>query len=415
MTEATSDRLRVAFVDDEPEVLDGLRDLLRRRRDRWEMSFHQDAASFLAHLDTGAVDAVVTDVRMPGKDGVALLEEVARRHPEVVRIILSGQVEPDSANRAGFVAHRVLGKPCREPEITGAVEQALEVRDRLREEGLRLATADLGGLPRAPQVLGELREALGMRSMGAAGLARIVGRDVVLTARLLSLVNSAYFGLPRAIVRLDEAITYLGTATVEAVALEHAVVALAGDGLSVADLEAFEAHGRLVGRIARDVVGEPSLASAAFAAGLLHDVGALVLARVDRAAHGQRLVRAAADGPLHVVEREDRGASHADTGGHLLEFWEVPPALVEAVALHHHTDDAEHPPLVRAVGLAEVIAHRLERPRVTSLYRHGDERIGADRGMPVVHDVPEGFTRLWFELSGSPADGRGGDGRRAAA
>ncbi|MTD43437.1 HDOD domain-containing protein [Conexibacter sp. W3-3-2] len=404
---ATTERVRIVFVDDEPEILEGLRDLLRRRRDRWDMSFHDGAAAALTALDAGSVDVIVTDVRMPGTDGVALLEQVERLHPDVVRIILSGQVEPRNATRAGLVAHRVLGKPCAEPEIARAVQESLEVRARLREEGLRLAVTGIGELPRAPQVVLELCDALAHDRTGAAELARIASRDVILTARLLGLVNSAYFGVPRTIVRLEEAIAFLGVSTVEAVALEHGVLTVAGPRLPSSALEAFEAHARFTGRIARDVVGSRELGSAAFAGGLLHDVGALLLASADRGAHRARLLAAADAGlALHEVETRERGACHAATGGRLLALWGLPAAVVEAVACHHAPDAASGPPLVRAVALAERLAHRLEDPGTTAIYRHGDPAVwGADA--PVgVPELPDALTRLWAELGGAVAPER---------
>ncbi len=79
---------RILFVDDEPRILDGLRRMLRSKRKEWEMSFVGSGAEALSLLGEHAFDVVVSDMRMPGMDGAALLDHVKARHPEVVRIIL---------------------------------------------------------------------------------------------------------------------------------------------------------------------------------------------------------------------------------------------------------------------------------------------------------------------------------------
>ena len=80
----------MVFVDDEPYVLQALGRLLRPMRAEWHMEFAPSAPAALEILARGPFDAVVTDMRMPGMDGAELLDEVKRRHPHVVRIVLSG-------------------------------------------------------------------------------------------------------------------------------------------------------------------------------------------------------------------------------------------------------------------------------------------------------------------------------------
>lgn len=118
------DMLRVLFVDDERSVLAALEWMLRPHRDRWTMTFAQSAVEALAQLGTQCVDAVVTDLRMPGMDGAALLSIVRVRHPETIRIVLSGEASTEIADRVGGLAHRRLRKPCGADEIIDALDRA---------------------------------------------------------------------------------------------------------------------------------------------------------------------------------------------------------------------------------------------------------------------------------------------------
>jgi DNA-binding NtrC family response regulator len=114
----------VLFVDDERSVLVALERMLRPHRDRWNMTFVEGGVEALAHLERRPVDVVVTDMRMPGMDGSALLEIVRELHPDTVRIVLSGELEADGAVRIADLAHHRLHKPCDPAAIVGALEGA---------------------------------------------------------------------------------------------------------------------------------------------------------------------------------------------------------------------------------------------------------------------------------------------------
>jgi YesN/AraC family two-component response regulator len=105
-------RPRILFVDDEPGVLDGLRDLLRKERKRWDMVFAVDPADALRRLADSTFDVVVTDIRMPRMDGTQLLTIVRERFPSTVRIVLSGHADREALERAAGVADLALSKPC---------------------------------------------------------------------------------------------------------------------------------------------------------------------------------------------------------------------------------------------------------------------------------------------------------------
>ncbi len=102
----------VLFVDDEPRVLQGLERMLRPQRHDWHMTFVTSGADALVALASGTVDVLVTDMRMPGMNGVELMQRVAERHPRVIRIALSGHAERDVVVRAVRLAHQYLSKPC---------------------------------------------------------------------------------------------------------------------------------------------------------------------------------------------------------------------------------------------------------------------------------------------------------------
>src|SRR6185503_12959818 len=97
---------RLLFVDDEKMVLDGLRRALHGMRQKWEMNFVDSAAAALQALEQGPYDAIITDMRMPGTDGAQLLEQVKQSHPDMVRVVLSGQSSREAVFRSISPAHQ---------------------------------------------------------------------------------------------------------------------------------------------------------------------------------------------------------------------------------------------------------------------------------------------------------------------
>ena len=358
---------RVLFVDDEEHVLDGLRDLLRRQRREWDMVFAVGGAAALSELDKQPFDVVVSDMRMPDIDGATLLGVVQQRHPQTVRIVLSGQTELEAALRAVPVAHQFLAKPCDRDQLRRAIERASLSQALLADETVRRAAGGAGEIPSAPSLYAKLVEATADPATSMADIGALVESDIAMCAKVLQVVNSAFFGLGRKISSAREAVTYLGIAPLRAlVASAGAFRAFAPsrpiDGFSV---DALEAHSARVARLAAALLPDRREAEEAFTAGMLHDVGKLLLA----AKHPDELSSLLAGAretarPLHVVEHERAGVTHAEIGAYLLTLWGLPHRIVEVVA-HHHAPDrlaADRFDPLAAVYVANLLIAEHEQP-----------------------------------------------------
>lgn len=351
-------RPSLLFVDDERPVLNGLRNVLHPDRARWDLRFALGADEALRLMEERPADVVVTDMRMPEVDGLALLHLVQERWPQAARVVLSGYADLAVVAQASSVAHRYLLKPC-EPEILrGVVERSLELQAVLASEALRQVVGGLGTLPSPPRLFLELGEAFSDPDVPIRKLAAIVERDVGLSGRVLQFVNSAYFGLARRIAGIEEAIVLLGIGTLRHLALTMEVARAFGGG-AAGEVEALERHAVLTARIARRLAADPLLAEPAFAAGLLHDCGKLVLMDRLPGPYAEALAEASRTGRSPTeVERERLGADHAAVGAYLLGLWGLPHAIVEAVAFHHsdrHLAGGRLDP-VTAVGAANLLA-----------------------------------------------------------
>lgn len=329
---------RVLFVDDEQRILEGLQRLLRPQRQVWDMVFAVGGAAAIKELESGWFDVVVTDMRMPEIDGAALLHHVKENYPHMVRIVLSGHAELDSVLRVVAVAHQFLTKPCQPDVLKDAVERACELQALLDNPSLRRLVGQIGALPSRPAEYTSMLRILDDPETSLGDIARVVRRDMAMSAKCLQLVNSAFFGLASHIGNVERAVAYLGVNMIKSLMLSAQVFGLFKVDPRLADLcyKVIPSHALHTAAVASRLVGDRQLSDGAFEAGALGDIGVLVLAAVAPDAYVEILAEAAkSDRYVFEVEREHFGCSHAEIGAYLLGVWGLPYTIVDAVARHH--------------------------------------------------------------------------------
>jgi HD-like signal output (HDOD) protein/ActR/RegA family two-component response regulator len=334
----------ILFVDDEPEILEGLERMLRPQRAQWNMSFATGGEEALAALAAKPADVVVTDMRMPGMDGARLLEIVRQRHPGVVRIVLSGYSEMKACIRAVQVAHQFLAKPCEPTALRQAIERSCALAGVLPDQTIRRVVGAIGRLPALPRTSASLAEALADPEVPFGKIGGIIERDVGITAKLLQLVNSAFFCLSHRVTSVRMAVQYLGLDTLERLVLTAEIfrsfpLARAIAGFS---LDGLQEHSQAAARIAAKLPAPPPIVADAVIAALLHDTGKLVLASRLPREFEQALVMSRKEGlPVFQAEERIAGANHAQIGAYLLGLWGLPDRIVDAVCRHHRPALAE--------------------------------------------------------------------------
>ncbi len=355
----------ILFVDDEPKILDGLKRMLRDRRDRWDMSFVTGAKAALAELECKEFDVIVTDMRMPEMDGAELLGVVKKRFPETVRFILSGYSEAEASLRAAAVAHQFLMKPCEAETLQSIVERACGLQDLLQGEGIRRLVNGMGSLPAVPRVYSELSSALVNPNVSLGQISKIVRQDVAISTKVLQMVNSAFFSLSRRVNDVESAVNLLGTNMLKNVTLSVEVFhGFEGPGgVKGFSIEEFQHHAFLAANVAKRMLKEQRQAEDAFMGCMLHEVGKLVLAsRLPKAFTQVMGNMQASQRPIWQVEQELLGYTHAEIGAYLLGVWGLPYSIVEAVANHHQPQRIKQDSfdVLGAVYLANLLVHENE-------------------------------------------------------
>ena len=345
----------IMFVDDESAILQSLSNLLRKDRHRWELVFANGGPEAARQLAERSFDVIVTDMRMPELDGAQLLEMVRKSSPRTVRIMLSGHAESEGVLRALPLVHQFISKPCDIKTLRGLIERCCLDSGLDPDRSVTAATGSVPGLPSHPALYEELRTALQSPSCTANALVPIVSRDPAMASKLLQIANTSYFGSGQAIMSIATAVTTVGVEMIRQLVATGQIIpaGILASGFSLDEL--CESSLRCAQAVRRSI-SDPKLADEAYAVGLLHDVGRLVLAVEMRDRYAEVLMSATASGrPLYEVEQERLGVTHGEVAAHLFAMWALPVPLIEAIA-HHHAPRAlpgtAHPLLTALQAIA---------------------------------------------------------------
>ncbi len=348
--------MRVLVVDDEAQVREGYRLAFRRKRGQWELDLAANANEALSKIASEPVfDIIISEIRMAGMSGSDLLERLQREHPHMLRVVLTGMDDSDEAHRGVVSAHRWLMKPCPREVLFATLEAFERALSRLGEGRVRNHIGAISSLPSTGASYQAVTQAEFAAEDVFKAVADAVEIDPSLSAKLLQIVNSAYFGVPQTIVAVRDAVAFLGTKAIKSIALcDGLQLAAAGGSMETKALAAeITRHSRAVGQVAAALARECVQAErgeflTAFAGGILHDVGWLALA-----ANGSDNIKEIRLANSRNDEARVFGADHASVGASLLELWGLPSTLVEAVASHHEMPAL---PIKNAIG-AVAAAH----------------------------------------------------------
>jgi HD-like signal output (HDOD) protein len=221
------------------------------------------------------------------------------------------------------------------------IERSTTLREAVHDPAVLAAIGGLDSIPRPPVTVLALEKTLADPDAGVIAVAAVINRDAPLVARILRVVNSSFFGVSRQVTRVDAAVNFMGVSLVRAIALADGATRSFRIAPDILDLDQWNTHAVRVGAAARDIVlsarpHDRSLADEAFLAGLLHDVGQVVMAGVTPSIWRSLGEHARVHGlSLDAAEQACGGISHALVGAYLLSLWGLPSTVVEAVAFHH--------------------------------------------------------------------------------
>lgn len=217
-------------------------------------------------------------------------------------------------------------------------------------------------LPSLPGVVSDLLSSFASDDVDVEHVARQIARDQALTARVLRVANSSFYGLQNKVSTIQEAVVVLGFRAVRSMVLAVGMSGvLRADQCKGFDANAYQRHCVGVGVTAWHLAEKAGVnRELAFTAGLLHDIGKLALAANFPLEYAEVLAyRRKHDCFLVVAERDMLGMDHSEVGGMLAQAWHFPDALWQAVAEHHAPAAATAESLANLIHVADVTVYAL--------------------------------------------------------
>ncbi|PKO00909.1 MAG: hypothetical protein CVU42_01995 [Chloroflexi bacterium HGW-Chloroflexi-4] len=333
--------LKVLLVDDNPNVLHSFKRALHSGNNQWKILIAESAADALELIALEEVDIIISDLRMPIMDGVTLLGIVAQKSPATLRIAITGDADPAICQQATLVAHQFIAKPIDPQDLSRIIDQATGVSNLVAKPEVRRSILRIANLPSQPGLYNQLVAELNKPEVNLDYVASVISQDISMTAKILQLVNSAYFGLAREVKDVSQAVYYLGVETIRDLSFSiHLFSQFDQDLINRSGLANLWDHSLRVASCSRAImastINDKKVLTGAFTAGLLHDIGKLILGTTSPAFYSS-LKNERSDAPIHdlVREKEEFGSTHADIGAYLLGCWGLPQDIINAVLTHH--------------------------------------------------------------------------------
>ena len=281
----------------------------------------------------------------------------------------------------------------------------------MTDRTLQSVIEEIEKIPVLPAVVARVMAMTRDPDCSADDLTAVVSSDQGLTANLLKLCNSPFYGLPRTISSLRQAVMYLGFHTLRNLVLTavmHDMFRGEGEGYG------FEAGGLWKHSVATAMAAQilsrrvrPAVLDTAFTAGLLHDVGKVVMRRALSAEFPKIEAVMREEGiPLVEAERKVVDCDHAEVGAKIGGRWNFPQDLIDAIGYHHRPEEAQGRPIIALMThVANCIALRgghgiigeavEEIPSEVALQAIGLSLEDLDEVTERVNEAVQGATEFW--------------------
>lgn len=329
----------ILFVDEKQEVLDGIKRVLYRKRREWHMECVSSGEEALDRIEEKKFDAVVSNLHLNGVSGVELFSIIRVNHPEIARIFISEDGDMQQLIEILGTAHQLLIKPVAPHLLRDTLVRVMSVRNYLKDNRLKELVAQIQALPSQPWVHLALMEAIATSSFEE--VAAIIEKKPAISAKILQMVNSPFFGVKEPVETIRQAIRLIGVDILQALVMALEIFSkFPTTGHLQEEKDAIFRHSSEVANYARiialEFTGDEQIANDAYFGGLIHDVGKLVTLSQFTDTYFKIKERANGSGtPFFQGEQEMLGANHAKTGAYLLGVWGLPEILVETAAYHH--------------------------------------------------------------------------------
>ncbi len=386
---------RILFVEGEPGLGAALVRVLQSSRLEWEVDLVNSGSQAIDAIEFKPYEALICAINLADIPGLQVLKAARDISPQTLRIALASTVYREMGIEAAKYAHQIIIVPTEAEEVVSILQRAFILEAPFVQDDLKKIIARLNKLPSLPALYVAIMEEVQSQHTSVERIGAIIERDPGMSAKILQIVNSAFFGLKQTISNPVQATSFLGVETIRDLALSMSIFAQFNSQLiKELGLGMLWDHSTTTGFFARTIAHienqSKNITGDAFTAGILHDVGKLILAEnLPRQYYTALRLASSKNKPQFEAEREVFGVSHAEVGAYLLGIWGLPDGVVDTVAYHHTPakyDSHIYLPLI-AVHVANTLDHHLHPRNAQSRVRGFDmdylTRLGLSSHLPV--------------------------------
>lgn len=331
---------RVVFVDDQNQIRLALEPLLESTG---HICFHfEEIEGVLTFLESEQADLIITNLYSQTIESFLFLTLIKEKYPHMLRIAMSSFTDSKRVYDAieSNLARLYLFKPWDSEDILKMIQKLFALETQLNDEALKQMINRIDELPTIPSLYLAVSQLI-KEDAEIERIALLIEKDPAIASRILRVANSAFFGAKTG--SITQAILFIGLINVKNIILSNRVFS------QVADAQQAERHWQHAGLTNRlthifyQWVYKHKMPLVNSSAGLLHNVGVVLMM-----SHFKQVYQPILDQfgkipeeALLTQEMNFLGATHAQIGGYLLDWWELPHSLVE-VALYHHNPNHEN-------------------------------------------------------------------------
>ncbi len=330
--------MKILFVDDSSAVLDMLKKMVTGMNNDWKVQYAMGGTDAVALLDLERFDVVVTDLQMPDINGVKLLKYIQKRFPEIIRIVFSASLTKELVMEVASFTHRFILKPCGIEKLSQTIENTLFIHNDLDNKKIQKVLIKTSSIPSLPKVYNELMDRIDDEMFSLRDAATLISSDIGMSANILKQINLLGYG--DEITSVNQAVILLGLNSIKAIALSaHIFSKMEPVDIPHFSFEELVRHSMLTAHFAKEITlletNDEKMAETAFVAGVLHDLGTIILVLNFPGKYAEVLERVhTSNRPITEVERNLIGVTHGEIAGYLLALWGFRESVTSAVAFH---------------------------------------------------------------------------------
>lgn len=345
----------ILFVDDEKAILNSIR---REFFDSpYEVYFALGGVEALNVLSQNNIDLIVTDMRMPEMDGYELLKKVKDLYPLTIRLILSGFTDEKLVFKSVYnnLAKLFITKPWQKDDFRKAIDDVFKTEDLLSNNISLNHIKQMGKLPTIPISLQRINQITEDDTFHVDDIIKLIESDITLSSEILKITNSAFYGIKTSSIKA--AVLNLGLINLKTIITTTEIFNSGGDFFNKQEIwDISNLTNKILVEFYKYLL-DRKIPEYYSTAGLLHDIGKVVFFKIYGKEYDNIYIPLNSKYPVDVnnLEKEKFNVNHEELGGYLLQWWDIPYAIVESALYHHNpmlSTDANRE-LVSMVHLAD--------------------------------------------------------------